>query len=219
MQNTLHIDAYVDVICPWCWIGKRHLESAIASLMQEDVTVQTLVHWHPVQLLPELPAEGVPFETFYLNRLGSAAAVHARQAQVNAAAAQAGLHIDFSRITRMPNSASALRLVAYASEHGTSEQASAVMDSLFQAHFLHGLHIGDRATVLGIARQCHLDVHAVQAALDDCNGPPLQSDVPLHSGVPYFVFNSQLALAGAQPPQLLLQAMQRALELSEQALA
>ena len=219
MQNTLHIDAYVDVICPWCWIGKRHLESAITSLTQEDVTVQTLVHWHPVQLLPELPAEGVPFETFYLNRLGSAAAVQARQAQVNAAAAKAGLHIDFSRIARMPNSASALRLVAYASEHGTSEQANAVMDSLFRAHFLQGRHIGDLSTVLDIAQQCHLDVQAVQVFLDDSNGPPLRSDVSMHSGVPYFVFNGQLALAGAQPPHVLLQAMQRALEIPLQACA
>lgn len=219
MQTTLHIDAYVDVICPWCWIGKRHLEKAMDALRQEDVTVQTRVHWHPVQLLPELPSEGVPFETFYLHRLGSAAAVRARQAQVNAAAAHADLHIDFSRIARMPNTALALRLVAYASAHGTSEQVNAVMDKLFQAHFLQSLAIGDPATVLNIAQQCRLDVQAVQAVLDKEDGPPLQSDVPLHSGVPYFVFNGQLALAGAQPPHVLLQAMQRALELPMQAMA
>lgn len=219
METTLHIDAYVDVICPWCWIGKRHLEKAIAAWVQDDATEKPLVRWHPVQLLPGLPAEGVPFEAFYLQRLGSAAAVKARQAQVNAAAAEAGLHIDFSRIPRMPNTAQALRLIAFASEHGTAGQVNAVMDKLFQAHFLQSGHIGDQATVVDIAQQCHLDAHAVQAALNDSDDLPLSPDAPRHSGVPYFVFNGQLALAGAHPPQTLLQAMQQAMQLPALTLA
>lgn len=219
MQTTLHINAYVDVICPWCWIGKRHLEKAIAAWAQDDVAPKPQVRWHPVQLLPGLPTEGVPFEAFYLQRLGSAAAVKARQAQVNAAAAEAGLHIDFSRIPRMPNTALALRLIAFASKHGTAEQVNAVMDKLFHAHFLQSGHIGDLATVLDIAQQCHFDVRAVQAALNDNDLPSLSPDTPGHSGVPYFVFNGRLALAGAHPPQTLLQAMEQAMQLPAQALA
>lgn len=219
MQTTLHIDTYVDVICPWCWIGKKHLEKALSSLVQVDVTVQPQVRWLPVQLLPDLPVEGVPFESFYLQRLGSAKAVLERQAQVNAAAAQVGLCIDFSRIARMPNTALALRLIMFTSECGTPEQVSAVVDKLFRAHFLQGLAVGEWATVLDIAQQCRLDVQAVQTYLDDVVGTPMQSGIPQHSGVPYFVFNGQLALAGAQPPHVLLRAMQRALELPLQARA
>lgn len=219
MQTTLHIDVYVDVICPWCWIGKRHLEKAIATLAQRDVTAAPVLRWHPVQLLPDLPAEGVPFESFYLHRLGSAAAVRARQAQVNAAAAEAGLHIDFSRIPRMPNSALALRLLAYAASHGSRSQASAAIDRLFQAHFLQGYDIGDRATVLDIAQHCGLNLQAVAASLDGPQGTPWSPGNAPPSGVPYFVFNGQLALAGAQPPHVLLQAMLQALDHSLQACA
>lgn len=213
MQTALQIDAYVDVICPWCWIGKRHLEKALASFVPAGMETPPRVRWHPVQLLPDLPVEGVPFEAFYLRRLGSAAAVLARQAQVNAAAAEAGLHIDFSRIPRMPHTGLALRLLAYASAQGTPEQTDAVMDSLFRAHFLQGRHIGDRATVLDIAQNCKLDARAVQAALEDSaenRWPSNRQRLP-HSGVPYFVFNGQLALAGAHPAHVLQQAMQRAL--------
>jgi predicted DsbA family dithiol-disulfide isomerase len=137
----------------------------------------------------------------------------ARQAQVNAAAAHAGLHIDFSRIARMPNTRLALRLLRSASEQGSPEQVDAVLEQLFHAHFLQGRDIGDAATLRAIARNCQLnEVTAQQALAESASAPALEDkQAPLHAGVPYFVFNGQFGLAGAQPPDVLLQAMHQAM--------
>lgn len=204
MATRLQIDVHVDVICPWCWIGKRHLEAAIATLQARDAGVQVQIVWHPAQLLPDLPPGGVPFRAFYERRLGSAAAVQARQAQVREAAAQAGLHIDFDRIARMPSSTRALALLVYSGAHGSPAQAHAVLDRLFAAHFQQGLDLGDAATVQAIASQCGLDGFA-QGSNAASMRPAVLS--PPISGVPYFVFDQSVALAGAQPPQWLLDAM------------
>lgn len=210
MPTHLQIDVHVDVICPWCWIGKRHLETAITSLQERDAGLQVQVHWHPVQLLPDLPPGGVLFREFYERRLGSAAAVQARQAQVRAAAAQAGLHIEFDRIVRMPSCTLALALLAYAGAHGSSTQAHAVLDSLFAAHFQQGLDIGDAATVQAIARQCGRDGHES----GDRAVPMRRAELtPQVSGVPYFVFGQATAVTGAQPPQRRLEAMDACLNI------
>lgn len=204
MATRLHIDVHVDVICPWCWIGKLHLQAAIATLQARDAGVQVQIVWHPVQLLPDLPPGGVPFRAFYERRLGSAAAVQARQAQVREAAAQAGLHIDFDLIARMPSSTRALALLAYAGAHGSPTQAHAVLDRLFAAHFQQGLDLGDAATVQAIASQCGLNGFAQGG--NAASMRPADLSPPI-SGVPYFVFDQYVALAGAQPPQRLLAAM------------
>ncbi len=214
MAPGLTIDVAFDPICPWCLIGKRHLARALALLERSkpDVTVQ--VRWLPVQLLPHLPDEGLPFMAFYVRRLGSAQAVIARQAQVNAAAAAAGLQIDFSRIARMPNTRRALRSLDYAAQTGGMQQMEAVIEHLFYAHFLQGRDIGDPATLVALAQACGLDGPAVDACLSDTASTPSASAQrpTAPEGVPYFVFNGQYALAGAHPPEALLQAMHHALD-------
>lgn len=213
MAPGLTIDVAIDPICPWCLIGKRHLASALALLAETDPERTVQVHWLPVQLLPDLPDEGLPFLAFYVSRLGSLQAVLARQAQVNAAAARAGLQIDFSRISRMPNTRLALRLLDFASETGSGQQMDAVIEQLFGAHFLQARNIGDRTTLTALAQDCGLDGRAVHAFLSDTAGAVRASArrPTAHKGVPYFLFNGQCALAGAQPPEVLLQAMRLAL--------
>lgn len=211
MAAELRIAVYYDLICPWCLIGKRHLATAIGQLAALQPAVVVHVAWHPVQLLPDLPLEGLPFTAFYVQRLGSPQAVMARQAQVNAAAAAAGLHIDFSRIARMPNTGLALRLLDHASTVGNAQRHEALIDQLFGAHFLHGRDIGDVATLVALAQDSGFDGPAVHAVLTHAAPaapvpPPLQP----RAGVPYFVFNDQYALAGAQPPKILLEALRQA---------
>ena len=87
----LIIDVAYDVICPWCWIGKRHLDAALAELRVQRPNAAVQIRWQPVQLLPQMPIEGIPFLAFYIPRLGSFEAVHSRQAQVRSAAEPAGL--------------------------------------------------------------------------------------------------------------------------------
>jgi len=212
MATELTVDVYYDIICPWCLIGKRHLARAQALLVKVEPDVALRVRWHPVQLLTDLPPEGLPFADFYVHRLGSPQAVSARQAQVNAVAADAGLHIDFSRIARMPNTTQALRLLAHASAHGTAQQQDSVVERLFAAHFLQGRNIGETATLLAIAHDCGLQGPDVQASLElnSATTPP-EARSTAGQGVPYFIFNNQFSLAGAHPPQVLLQAMRKTL--------
>jgi len=211
MAATLTVDVTFDPICPWCLIGKRHLARALARLAETEPDVVAQVRWLPVQLLPDLPADGLPFAEFYVRRLGSPQAVLARQLQVHAAAVPAGLQIDFSRINRMPNTRLALRLLDYASRAGGERQHDALIERLFAAHFLQGLNIGDVATLVALARASGLDGPAVHALLSDTAraASVLPQRPTAREGVPYFVFNGQHGLSGAHPPKVLLHAMLR----------
>jgi hypothetical protein len=114
MNPSVRIDVYVELICPWCLIGKRHLERALAQLATaSDRELRVDLQWHTVQLIPQVPREGWPFAEFYARRLGSPEAVRQRQAQVRTAAAQAGVEIDFARIQRFPNTTLSHRLLAF----------------------------------------------------------------------------------------------------------
>jgi predicted DsbA family dithiol-disulfide isomerase len=206
MAAPLSIDVYLDLICPWCLIGKRFLDEALLQfrLTAPDSTVE--VRWHSVQLLPDAPVDGWDFNRFYLKRLGTAENMRQRQAQVNAAAGRAGFQIDFSRIPFMPNTQQAHQLLNFASTRLHVEDFSVLLERLFAAHFWNSKNLGECATLLGIAQDMGLSPVTLQACLDRGVGKPVARDVP---GVPFFVFNRQLAMSGAQPPDVLLDAMWR----------
>ena len=173
MTKTLKIDVYVELICPWCLIGKRHLASALAQLADTDPDLRVQVQWHTVQLIPQVPREGWPFAEFYLRRLGSPEAVRQRQAQVRAAAAQAGVEIDFARIERFPSTTLAHRLLAFAASQPSV--VDAMLDRLFEAYFQRGENIGDIDTLLDIAQELGLDREAAAAWLDAEPTQPTES--------------------------------------------
>lgn len=207
MTTTLTIDVYLDLICPWCLIGKRHLDDALATFSRSGSSRQVDVRWHSVQLQPDAPAQGWDFNAFYLQRLGSAEGMRQRQAQVNAAAARAGFQIDFGGIARMPNTVQAHQLLAFGSTHLPAARFANLLERLFAAHFHQGEDLGERATLRAIADSVGLSVAALDDWWDGGHGRPQARDVP---GVPFFVFNRQLALSGAQPPEVLLDAMRQA---------
>ena len=215
MSRRLHIEVFFDFICPWCLIGKRQLENALTRLHASQPDVEVELEWHGVQLLPDLPASGVPFAEFYLRRLGSEQAVRLRQAQVREAAAAAGLTIDFSGIARMPNTADAHRLFERAAAIGSPAQHDALLERLFAAYFHNGEDLGDPATLLLIAE----DRGFAPAELVDSlrgDGRPFVGAAAgmVGNGVPCFVFDRQLAVSGAQPAEALVAAMDEALERS-----
>jgi predicted DsbA family dithiol-disulfide isomerase len=217
MSPVLKIDVFFDFICPWCLIGKRQLERALAQLSGSHPQVEVELTWHGVQLLPHLPAEGVAFAAFYLERLGSAQAVSMRQAQVLRAANAAGLDLDLSRIALMPNSADAHRLLACAANVGDAAQCEALLERLFAGYFRHGEDLGDSATLLAIAESCGFEPAQLAPALRG-DGRPYVAPQPDSSAqsVPYFVFNNRLTLSGAQPPQVLYAAMLQALKQNQE---
>ncbi|MFD1556881.1 DsbA family oxidoreductase [Paraburkholderia silviterrae] len=208
--RELRVEFYFDFVCPWCLIGKRNLEAAIAELKAREPRVNVQIVWRPVELLPHTPLGGVPYEAFYLARLGSAQAVAQRRAQVRQAARSAGVELAFERIRVFPNTAAAHELVARAT-HVASErcggQQAELIERLFTAYFCEGEDIGDAVTLARIAR-----AHGIG---DAAPAPRMDGASVRVEGVPYFVFGGRYAVSGAQPPHVLLDAMLRAADLVE----
>ena len=208
-SQTLQVAFYYDFLCPWCWIGLRNLQRALAQLKAEAPALN--VAWRSVshQLLPNVPAEGLPYEAFYLARLGSAEAVAARRAQVVAAAQAAGLQLNHAAITRLPNTRLAHRLANAAQTGLTPEQHVALLDAVFAAYFQQGVDIGDQQALATLARDKGVPDDAVQVAW----GPAHQLNPQPHpvQGVPHVVFNGWQAVSGAQPTEVWLKLMRQML--------
>jgi predicted DsbA family dithiol-disulfide isomerase len=200
--ETLSIDIYFDFVCPWCFIGKRHLAAAVAQLavLKPQLRVQTT--WRSQQLLPDIPPGGVAYQPFYIARLGSAEAVAARRAQVQEAARPAGLHFAFDQIQVMPNTAAAHDVVARAAETGTQSQQSQLIERIFAAYFLDGADIGDPAVLDRLSSECGIPVDGQERGSGQ-----LRRSAPAVGGVPFFVFNQSIALSGAAAPAVLLDGM------------
>ncbi|KGM40066.1 hypothetical protein JY96_08530 [Aquabacterium sp. NJ1] len=209
-MRTLTIDASVDLICPWCMIGKQHLTQALAQLRQTDPDVSVRVRWHGLQLLPDLPPEGQPFMDFYVNRLGSPEAVARRQAQVQAAGDVVGQAFAFERIATMPNTRLAHEMVRNAATVYGADCGDALIDALMQAYFMHGQDIGQRSTLVALAQGMGLDMLVVpghaSAARASRTMPPNAPGL-VSRGVPHFVFNQRAAIEGASHHSVLLEAM------------
>ena len=212
MKHVLSIEVFFDFICPWCLIGQAHLQRALEQLRREQPEVEVSLHWRGVQLLPQMARTGQPFEAFYRKRLGSEEAVRQRQAQVRAAAEAADVSIDFSRISRMPNTADAHRLLQRAVALGEPARVEALLTQLFAAYFQQGKDLGDPVTLLQIARGCGLSPAQVADCLRGDASPFISANDHRGEGVPLFRFNRYHAVSGAQPAEVLLEVMREALE-------
>ncbi|UHQ20043.1 DsbA family oxidoreductase [Lysobacter sp. KIS68-7] len=201
----LAIGIHFDLICPWCFIGKRQLAEALRRFAEQAPAIAVESVWHPMQLLPDVPEQGLPFAEFYQRRLGSADAVQQRQQQVVAAAHRVGLSLDFARIRRMPNTARAHRLLRRVESLRQPALYDALLERLFAAYFQRGEDIGDAATLWTLAAEV-----GVPAVLRDDTTPAGASSPPGVAGVPHYAFNGQVTVSGAQDPGLLLMAMHKA---------
>jgi predicted DsbA family dithiol-disulfide isomerase len=204
VPSPFSIEVSFDLICPWCLIGKRHLDTAIGLLRARHPEVRVEVTWRSHPLMPHIPKQGLPFAEFYLQRLGSAVAVASRQAQVREAARAAGVEIAFDRIKVFPNTLDAHRLVAQVQELGGPARAGAVIDALFDRYFVRGEDIGAASVLAELAAQWGISPREV------AESPAPMAARGMH-GVPYFQFNDTVVVEGAQPPALLIDAMLRAL--------
>lgn len=215
--RSLTVEVYFDLICPWCLIGKRNLETAIRQLAALRPQVRVKVSWISQQLLPDTPVSGIPYQSFYVARLGSPEAVAARRAQVQRAGDAAGIKFAFDRIELMPNTAAAHGLVAWSRAYGTAAQQAEVVERLFTAYFIDGKNISDPDVLAQIGAESGLDRDAVVLHLlgqrGGSNPGEWQSSEARHAvdGVPYFAFNDRFALSGAQSSEAMLHAMMHSL--------
>lgn len=214
---ALQIDVVSDVVCPWCYIGKRHLESAVSQWQAQHPDAPVNIRWHPFQLNPDLPPEGTDRKSYLEAKFGGAQRASEIYARVKAAGRNAGLELNFDGIARQPNTLAAHALIAYAQSVGNGEQGDAIAERLFKAYFVDGDFIGDIDVLVQIATECGLDAEATRAVLTEA--ATLQQiaaqDAGVRqqgiSGVPFFVFNQKVALSGAQPPEVMLDAMAKSL--------
>ncbi|UIF84666.1 DsbA family oxidoreductase [Cupriavidus sp. UYPR2.512] len=221
--STLSVDAYFDLICPWCLIGKKHLETAIALLARERPDVAVQVEWRSYPLIPATPPAGLPYRDFYVARLGSPEAVAVRQAQVCAAAREAGLTLALDRIETFPNTLLAHRLVRLARQQAGPDAAAALIDDLFTRYFLRAENIGEPRVLRQAAANCGIAIpdpgdaggHRDLDWLPSLGGPE-EASLRTGLGVPHFVFNGTHSVSGSRPPAALLEAMLRALARAKQ---
>lgn len=200
----MRIDIFSDVVCPWCFIGKRRLETALTAAAIGDADIR----WHAFQLNPDLPREGVERRAYLEAKFGPGAAecVHAR---LREAGAQAGIDFRFEKIERSPNTFDAHRLLWLA---GTQGRQNTLAEALFTGYFLEGRDIGDRDTLTAIAAQAGLQHEVQNVFAGDAGVPQVRQDLAEArglgiSGVPFFIFNGRQALAGAQPPEVFAEAL------------
>lgn len=209
------IDIVSDAICPWCWVGKRNLAAALATLDAEGGE-RFEVHWRPFQLNPDMPREGVERDAYRAAKFGSVERSRQLDAQVAQAGAAAGLEFRHDRMRRTPNTVDAHRLIRLAGERGPAVQ-DRVVESLFRACFQDGRDIGDRAELAAIAGEAGMDAGAVAASLAGAEG---EAEVRAEdegfrrlglSGVPTFALQGHVLFSGAMPPERMAEAFRQAL--------
>jgi predicted DsbA family dithiol-disulfide isomerase len=210
-DNTpaLAIDVVSDVVCPWCYIGKRRLEKAIA--LKPDVPVE--VRWHPYFLNPWVPREGISREQYLTTKFGSVDRYKDMARRVAAAAADEGLTYALDKIARQPNTLDCHRLILWA---GNSGDAARMKQRLMDLYFAEGADLSDREVLVRAATDCGLpgdevrrmlagdtDVARVEQAANQAKEAGIE-------GVPCFIFGGVLAVSGAQAPEYLADAIARA---------
>jgi Predicted dithiol-disulfide isomerase involved in polyketide biosynthesis len=223
-DTLVTVDVHFDFICPWCLIGKRNLDAAVSRLASLRPDVSVKVRWHSHQLLPGTPVGGVPYQAFYVARLGSPDAVAARRAQVQEAARAAGIELAFDRIEVMPNTRAAHRLFAWAAatsaDAGAANQSALLIDRLFTGYFMDGEDIGNPDVLERIGLACGLDAvgladHLTTSRQEDNVALPRLPQAHDVRGVPHFVVNSARSLSGAYSPGAIVDAVLRSIGVQE----
>jgi predicted DsbA family dithiol-disulfide isomerase len=204
MTTTLTIEVASDVICPWCYIGKKRLEKALGLL---DGEVKAQLRWLPFQLNPDMPEGGMARADYRKAKFGSIERGRELDARVAAEGRGEGIEFAFERMQRTPNTAAAHRLIQLAQDQ---ERGGPVVDALFAAYFEQAQDIGDPEVLAAIASRC--GVKNWPDAADSKKVSALEEEVRALgiSAVPTFIFDRRLGVAGAHPPQSLAEAMREA---------
>jgi predicted DsbA family dithiol-disulfide isomerase len=209
MASVLPIDMVSDVVCPWCFIGKRRLEKAIA--LRPDIAVE--VRFRPYFLNPWVPREGMSRKEYLTTKFGSPERYRAIAERVARAAAAEGLAYNLDNIKRQPNTLDCHRLILWA-----GESAARMKQRLMELYFAEGGDLTDRDVLVAAAAECDLDAEWVRQRLagqDDVERVTREAESAKEAGidgVPCFVFGGRVAVQGAQAPEHLTQAIAHAVD-------
>lgn len=198
---TVKLDIISDPICPWCYIGKTHLDKALAEIPDHPFVIE----WHPFQLNPDMPREGMDRRAYLEAKFGGKEGAVRAYAPVVEHAEKAGLSIDFEGMQRTPNTIDAHRLIHWA---GIEGKQGAMVDALFDAYFTQALDIGDPEVLVEIAAKIGMEADVVRQLLSGMNDVEDIRNRDAHSrkmgvsSVPTFIIANQHAVPGAQQPDM-----------------
>jgi predicted DsbA family dithiol-disulfide isomerase len=208
MSAAVTIDVVSDVVCPWCYIGKRRLERALE--LRPDVTVE--VRYRPYFLNPWVPAEGMSRTDYLTTKFGSPERYLANASKIADLAVEEGLTYAYDRIQRQPNTVNAHRLILWAPDPGKMNQ------HLMRLYFSEGADLTDRKVLVEAAAANRLDRETVERDLASDRDVELvtkeagrASEVGIN-GVPFFILNSRIGVSGAQSAEFLARAIDKARE-------
>ncbi|MDP2356121.1 MAG: DsbA family oxidoreductase [Beijerinckiaceae bacterium] len=207
-RKKITVDIVSDVVCPWCFIGKRRLENALAMAPDLDIDLR----WRPYQLDSTIPPGGISRQDYMDRKFGPerAATVHDR---VRTIGAEVGIPFAFEKIKRSPNTLDAHRLLGWALEAGCQEH---LKERLMQLYFVEGADVGDHDVLAKAAADCGMDGDDVRRRLssdEDVESTRSEIDRIQNlgvNGVPFFIIASKYGLSGAQPAETLVEAMRQA---------
>ena len=201
MREPIKLDIMSDPICPWCYIGKAHLDKALAQRPDHPFVIE----WHPFQLNPDMPVGGMGRRAYLEGKFGGKEAAVRAYAPVVEHAQKAALNINFEAIQRTPNTLNAHRLIHWA---GIEGRQTAAVSALFKAYFVDARDIGDVEVLADIADGIEMDAAVVAKLLQSDEDMQSIRDRDAHSremginSVPTFIVGNQHAVPGAQPPEL-----------------
>jgi predicted DsbA family dithiol-disulfide isomerase len=207
-NGSVHVDVVSDIVCPWCYIGKRRLEEAISLV--PDIAVN--IGWRPYFLNPWIPREGIDRQTYLETKFGSAERYAAIAERVAAAAAMEGLVYAADKISRQPNTLDCHRLILWsrsATDPGRMKQR------LMELYFAEGADLTDPRTLIEAAVECGMDGDLVRRLLaGDADVERIEREANSAKeagidGVPCFVFGGSVIVTGAQSPEYLATAIER----------
>jgi predicted DsbA family dithiol-disulfide isomerase len=210
LREPITVDVISDVVCPWCFLGKRRLERAAAL---SDVPLTT--RWRPFQLDPTIPPEGKDRRAYLEQKFGSIEKIGAIHEHITKLGAELGIPFAFNRIKVSPNTLDAHRLIRWAGESGKQD---GVVEALFRAYFIDGRDIGNKSVLAEVAAAVGMDRADVARRLaTDDDQVEVRADIVASqrigvTGVPTYILANRYGLVGAQPPEELARAFQQVAE-------
>lgn len=207
---TLRVDVIADLVCPWCYIGKRRLDRALGA-----VYGPAAVTWYPYQLNPDMPEDGMTLDDYLSSRFANSSAIEPALDELRKAGAAEGIKFDFSRIRRVPNTLPAHKLMYLAQSKGVDPNALA--ETLMSRFFEYGQDISDAEVLVGAGQLHGLSASDVRNVLEDdaVTQIVLSQEKQMRgsgvAGVPAFLVNQQLFVSGAHDTDVLVSMFDRAM--------
>ena len=208
----ISIEVFSDVVCPWCFIGKRNLEKALIQLSSSGQKYENIkINWRSFQLNPQLPTQGITRSEYTSTKFGGVE--HAAQIyeRVSSAALEVGLKLNFEKIVTQPNS-SRMHALVYAAE--SLQKDHELVEGLFKAFFIDGVDLSQRDNVSSVAQSTGIEEKLIDSVFnDDLYLDRIHEDTQQAAkigiqGVPFFIINQKLGLSGAQPAETIVKAIE-----------